>query len=119
MTENQRDTWQEFQNNTIVYKEHIVPFKGYSADVINDLVTYVTSIDMLFIDGDHSYEGVKADWENYKQFLKAGSMIVFHDWGWAEGVKRVITEEVKPLVDSYDSLPNMWWGTINLTVPAT
>lgn len=33
--------------------------------------------DLLFIDGDHSYEGVKADYEIYKEF--AGDLIVFHD----------------------------------------
>lgn len=33
--------------------------------------------DFLFIDGDHSYEGVKADFEIYKEF--AGDLVVFHD----------------------------------------
>lgn len=36
-------------------------------------------VDLLFIDGDHSYEGVKADYVFYKQFVKEGGYIVFHD----------------------------------------
>lgn len=36
-------------------------------------------IDMLHIDGDHTYEGVKADFENFKSLVKKGGMIVFHD----------------------------------------
>lgn len=36
-------------------------------------------IDVLFIDGDHSYKGVKADFENYKGLVKKGGIIVFHD----------------------------------------
>jgi len=36
-------------------------------------------VDLLFIDGDHSYEGVKADWEMYSTLVRPGGMIVFHD----------------------------------------
>jgi predicted O-methyltransferase YrrM len=33
----------------------------------------------LFIDGDHSYEGVKKDFEMYGPLVKDGGIIVFHD----------------------------------------
>jgi cephalosporin hydroxylase len=36
-------------------------------------------LDFLFIDGDHSYEGVKADFEDYKGFVRPGGLIAFHD----------------------------------------
>lgn len=36
-------------------------------------------IDFLFIDGDHSYEGVKRDFEIYSQFVKKGGYVAFHD----------------------------------------
>ena len=36
-------------------------------------------IDVLFIDGDHSYEGVKKDYLIYSQLVKEGGLIVFHD----------------------------------------
>lgn len=36
-------------------------------------------VDFLFIDGDHSYEGVKADFNNYAQLVRPGGVIVFHD----------------------------------------
>lgn len=36
-------------------------------------------IDFLFIDGDHSYEGVKQDFEMYSPFVKPGGLIAFHD----------------------------------------
>jgi hypothetical protein len=35
--------------------------------------------DMLFIDGDHSYEGVKQDFEMYGPLVRPGGMILFHD----------------------------------------
>ena len=36
-------------------------------------------IDFLFIDGDHSYEGVKKDFEMYSSLVKKGGIIAFHD----------------------------------------
>jgi cephalosporin hydroxylase len=36
-------------------------------------------LDFLFIDGDHSYEGVKLDFEDYKGFVRPGGLIAFHD----------------------------------------
>ncbi len=35
-------------------------------------------IDLLFIDGDHTYEGVRADFENYRDLVMDG-LIAFHD----------------------------------------
>jgi len=39
-------------------------------------------IDVLFIDGDHSYEGVKADWDNFTPHMSRFGVIVFHDTIW-------------------------------------
>lgn len=36
-------------------------------------------IDFLFIDGDHTYNGVKQDFEIYKEFLHESSIVGFHD----------------------------------------
>ncbi|WP_414530442.1 class I SAM-dependent methyltransferase [Nodularia chucula] len=57
------------------------------------------TLDILFIDGDHSFEGVKRDFEYYSRFVRDGGFIVFHDivadhnqrWGkptdkWSGGV---------------------------------
>ena len=36
-------------------------------------------IDFLFIDGDHSYNGVKKDFDMYSPLVKKGGLIAFHD----------------------------------------
>lgn len=36
-------------------------------------------IDLLLIDGDHTYEGVKKDWEMYSPLVRDGGIIAFHD----------------------------------------
>lgn len=36
-------------------------------------------IDFLYIDADHSYEGVKTDYEMYGRLVRPGGLIAFHD----------------------------------------
>ncbi len=36
-------------------------------------------IDFLFIDGDHTYEGVAKDFTSYSSFVREGGIIAFHD----------------------------------------
>lgn len=36
-------------------------------------------VDFLFIDGDHTYEGVKQDWEMYSPLVRDGGLVAFHD----------------------------------------
>ncbi len=36
-------------------------------------------VDFLFIDGDHTYLGVKLDFLMYKEFVRPGGFIAFHD----------------------------------------
>jgi predicted O-methyltransferase YrrM len=113
MSEGAMDTFNVFKSNTMRFSKSIVPVRGWS-HMVKDYVCGLThSLDLLFIDGDHSYEGAKQDWDTYKGLLLEGSIVIFHDVGWATGVQRVIDEEVRPVVATEGSLPNMWWGTLS------
>ncbi|MEO2006156.1 MAG: class I SAM-dependent methyltransferase [Candidatus Poribacteria bacterium] len=35
--------------------------------------------DTMFIDGDHSYDGARQDFENYRPFVREGGLVLFHD----------------------------------------
>ena len=36
-------------------------------------------VDLLFIDGDHRYDGVRKDFEMYSPLVRKGGIIAFHD----------------------------------------
>lgn len=109
MSEGNKDTFEEFINNTREYNDIIYPLRGCSKRVSQ---IFDKEIDFIFIDGDHSYEGVLADVEAWFPKLKSGGLVVFHDYGWAEGVKKVVDDFVRPLILNEGQLPNMWWGWV-------
>jgi len=107
MSEGLRDTFVEFQINTAKYEEFIVALKGTSHKIAE---SFDKKVDFLFIDGDHSYESVKSDVDDWFPQLNNGAIVIFHDIGWAEGVQRVIKESVQPYAKREGRLPNMYWA---------
>lgn len=93
MTEGERDTFAEFGGNTAPLAAWIQPHRGESVAVA---ASFAPAVDLLFVDGDHSYAGVAADLAAWLPKIKPGGWIVFHDYGWAEGVRRAVREQVAP-----------------------
>jgi predicted O-methyltransferase YrrM len=70
------------------------------------------SVDLLFVDGDHEYEGVRKDYDLYAPLVRPGGLIAFHDIvpgdeGLVGGVSRFWEElrrshETTELVESWD-----------------
>jgi len=81
--------------------------RGYSHDLARD---WKDPIRFLWIDGDHTYEGARADVEMFKPFLADGAIVAMHDvLGTFEGALRVFVEEV---LDSDDFGPAGFSGSI-------
>jgi predicted O-methyltransferase YrrM len=55
---------------------NVTILKGASADVGR---TFAQPVDFLFVDADHSYEGVKADWLMWFPKVKVNGIIALHD----------------------------------------
>ena len=55
-------------------------------------------LDFLFIDGDHSYEGVREDFMMYSPLVREGGLIAFHDIADSGGSREVhrLWTELKP-----------------------
>lgn len=43
------------------------------------LAAWTGAIDFLFIDGDHSWRGIDADWRGWTPFVEAGGIVALHD----------------------------------------
>lgn len=60
---------------------HMIHGDSHQESVKNQLKGLLNGrkVDFLFIDGDHTYEGVSKDLEMYSEFLKKDGWIAFHD----------------------------------------
>lgn len=56
-------------------------FQGDSQtpEMQREVRAYCDQFDLIFIDGDHRYVGVKRDFENYRELLSPRGVIMFHD----------------------------------------
>jgi predicted O-methyltransferase YrrM len=109
MSEGTRDTYLEFLKNTQRYRNWLTPHRGRSEDVSR---TFELKLDMLFIDGDHSYEGCSTDTACWLPKVKTCGIVAFHDYGWSAGVQRVVNEWVMPIATKQRSLPNLFVGRL-------
>ena len=82
------DVLPEFLRNTENYRDRIDTCRGSSVAIA---ANWSRPLDLLFIDGDHSYEGCSSDLRAWLSFLKPGGWIAFHDSSEA-GVARAIDE---------------------------
>lgn len=83
---------QRFERNVAEYGDRITKLKGKSADVLKTLPRRKT-YDLIYIDGDHSYEGALIDAQLAYPLLKKGGVLIFDDYDNAEfGVRRAVDE---------------------------
>ena len=62
------------------------------------------TLDLAFIDGDHSYKGVWQDIQLTLPFCRKGTLVLFHDTVACDGVRKawekaVMQREIKPLAE--------------------
>ncbi|WP_307441004.1 MULTISPECIES: class I SAM-dependent methyltransferase [unclassified Paenibacillus] len=101
------DYFNEFQNNILNFRlaNYVSPIKNFSHDAIQDCPE---TLSVLFVDGDHSYLGVKRDIELYVPRVVSGGFIAFHDYTVYPDLRRAVDELCESreyvLVCDYDSL---------------
>ena len=91
MQQGRQDVFAGFLENIKPYKDKIQALRGYSYEVIRNWPQQ-RKIDFLWIDGDHSYEGVKRDIQDWLPLVKKKGIVCFHDYRDAPGVKKAVDE---------------------------
>lgn len=64
-------------------------FRGDSAKILPETVKELPMMDLIFIDGGHSYTTVKSDWEKSKSLMHDETAVFFHNYDFS-GPKRVV-----------------------------
>ena len=88
-----------FEDNLALFavpQEDIRLFVGSSLDPIIQDAQKEQSYDLLFVDGDHSYEGVKGDCDFYCNLLKPQGLLIIdnYDDGTCPGVTEFVNNEL-------------------------
>ena len=88
-------TLRDFLRATARYsQEMMLHYVGTSERAVVDIEG---SFDMIFVDGDHSYNGVKSDIERWGSKLRPGGIWAFHDYAGEgaqyPGVKQAVDEK--------------------------
>ncbi len=81
----------QVKENIRPYKDKIHLITGNSKEI-----EWNTKLDLVFVDGDHSFVGVKRDVEKFTPFINLGGYVVFHDViGKKSELRPVITKLLK------------------------
>ena len=112
------------EKNIEKYNKHnytVNIYQKFSTDqtFLNELRMNNFKTDILFIDGDHSYDTVIKDFYNFEKFVNVNGYIIFddyEDWKDSPDVKRAVDDIVKNLGDNYkvigslDNIQNAYDG---------
>jgi hypothetical protein len=115
----------DLENETSFYRTNFHPrlIKNTSENAYYDFfIRQDIKIDFLFIDGDHSYEGVKLDFELYSNLLSENGVIMIHDTDEKYEESFIVSEDAKKDHFRFDGpskfikelQENQDWNLINL-----
>ena len=88
--------------------------KGYSQEKLAvQWAAVISPFDVVYLDGDHTFDGVTADLTNYAPMVKSGGYLVMDDcacdthqpWGFFQGI-----QEVQDAFDEYMKVHGDNWG---------
>jgi len=94
------------KKNLSKYRDKIVFVKKYSDEAVNDIPN---AIDFVYIDGNHQYEFVVKDIQNYILKVKKGGVIGGHDVDYVGVCRAVMEYVIKNNIDIKISKSDWWF----------
>lgn len=89
--------------------------KGDTTVTLPEVAAQLPKMDLIFIDGGHSYETVSSDWEHCRRLMHEGTVVLLDDfWGQEDaGTDRVVrdidrTRYLVELLDPEDVFAKEW-----------
>jgi len=79
MPDGAKDTFKEFKANTLPFGHMITPIRKFSHEL--SAADIGGPLDLVFIDGDHSEDAVRHDFETASAWVKPAGIVAFHDVG--------------------------------------
>ena len=68
-------------NNVHDYKYDLIEGSSHDKHIIKEIRNLLNnSVDLLFIDGDHTKKGVIQDWNDYSDMVTKGGIVIFDDY---------------------------------------
>lgn len=101
------DTYKQFLNNVSLFSlKNVISVKGDSKEIGK---IWKISLGMLFIDGDHTYDGFLSDYSLFAKHVISGGFLAVHDYV-IKPVATVIEEVIKPsgLWESFELTDSLW-----------
>ncbi len=104
--------WDVFVANIKPFAHKIIPMRGYSYNMIDKVhENFPQGLDMVYIDGNHSYEGCKRDIELYRSVARKiligddYQLLPHSEWPEFPGVRKAVAE----LVPDCTITGRFWW----------
>lgn len=103
-----------------VPRANLTVLEGLSEDPAIRKACDGRAFNLLIIDGDHSREGVKRDFENYRELVVPDGLIAFDDYETEEwpDIKAYVDEEIAPRSD-LELIAKGWRTALYRVVPPT
>jgi len=99
---------------------HFINASSHEESTLWQVKRIVSEVDLLFIDGDHSYHGSKMDYDMYKPLVRPGGIIAFHDINNTENHRDIncrvdlVWEDIKGVKFDFNS--NKHYGGIGVII---